>query len=195
MQAYSKLVLLPLSRKLLVTYFPYSGVSFTQQQRCIIMDQQDVILLGKLGKLGKARDCSTNTVVIKWVNNFRHGICHGCTDIIRVKFFMTGVKCSHDHTLFILNSFPVALLCCFGNLFRYIRGLTEENTQLGIISPIGYFKSPIGDVFSNWGLVICSLTLRYHNHISPIPDWIFYPKLGIWDPQLEKIFPIGDIVC
>ena len=42
-----------------------------------------------------------------------------------------------------------------------IKGLTEENTQLGIISPIGYFKSPIGDILSNGGLVFCSLTLRY----------------------------------
>ena len=59
------------------------------------------------------------------------------------------------------------------------RGLTEENTQLGIISPIGYFKHPIGDILSNWELVICSLTLRYQTNISPIPNWIYYPKLGI----------------
>ena len=59
----------------------------------------------------------------------------------------------------------------------YNRGLTEENTQLGIISPIGYFKSPtgyfkspIGDTLSNWGLVIFS-------HRSPIPNWIYYPQL------------------
>ena len=25
----------------------------------------------------------------------------------------------------------------------------EENTQLGIISPIGYFESPIGDILSD----------------------------------------------
>ena len=43
----------------------------------------------------------------------RHGICHGCTDIIRVKFVFTGVKCSCEHTLFVVNSLPVALLCCF----------------------------------------------------------------------------------
>ena len=28
---------------------------------------------------------------------------------------------------------------------KHNRGLTEENTQLGKISPIGYFKFPIGD--------------------------------------------------
>ena len=67
-----------------------------------------------------------------------------------------------------------------------IRGLTEENTQLSIISPIGYFKSLIGDIFSNWGLVICSLTLRYQTNISPIPNWVYYPQLVIWDSQLGK---------
>ena len=61
----------------------------------------------------------------------------------------------------------------------YIRGLTEEITQLGMISPIGCFKSPIGDIVLNWGLVICCLTLSYQTHISPIPDWIYYPKSGI----------------
>ena len=29
----------------------------------------------------------------------------------------------------------------------HIRGLTEENIQVGIISPIGYLKSPIGDIY------------------------------------------------
>ena len=44
---------------------------------------------------------------------------------------------------------------------KYIRGLTEKNTRLGIISSIGYFKSPIGDILSNLGVVICSLTMGY----------------------------------
>ena len=83
----------------------------------------------------------------------------------------------------------------WGSSDVFIRGLTEENTQLGIISPIGYFKSPIGDILSDWGLVICSLTLRCQTHISPIPNWIYYPRLGIWDPQLGIIFPIGNIFC
>ena len=77
----------------------------------------------------------------------------------------------------------------------FTRGLTEKTTQSGIISPIRCFKSPIGDILSNWVLVICSLTLRYQTHISPIPNWIHYPQLGIWDPQLGIIWPIGDIVC
>ena len=62
---------------------------------------------------------------------------------------------------------------------QHIRGLTEEHTQLGIIFTIGYFKSPIGDILSNWGLVICSLTLRYQTPIFPIPNWIYYPQLEI----------------
>ena len=32
------------------------------------------------------------------------------------------------------------------------RGLTEENSQLGIISPIGYFKFPIGIFFTQLGI-------------------------------------------
>ena len=76
-----------------------------------------------------------------------------------------------------------------------VRGLTEENTQLGIISRIQYFISPIGDILSIWGLVICSLTLHYKTHISPIPNWTCYAQFGISDPQLGIIFPIGDIVC
>ena len=59
------------------------------------------------------------------------------------------------------------------------KGLAEENTQLGILSPIGYFKSPIGDFLSNWGLVIFSLTLRYQTHVSPIPNRKYYSRLGI----------------
>ena len=83
-----------------------------------------------------------------------------------------------------------------------IRGLTEENTRLGKISPIGYFKSPIGYfkspigyILANWGLVTCSLNLCYQTHISQIPNSIYYPQLGIWDPQLEIICQIGDIFC
>ena len=79
-------------------------------------------------------------------------------------------------------------------LLKPFRGLTEEHTQLGIISPVGYFKSPIGDILFNWGYVIYSLTLRYQTHISPIPNLIYYPQLGISDHQLGIIFPIGDIV-
>ena len=67
---------------------------------------------------------------------------------------------------------------------QLIRGLTEENTQLGIISLIGYFKSPIGDILANWGLVICSPTLHYQTPISPIPDWIYIiPDWGLEIPN------------
>ena len=64
-----------------------------------------------------------------------------------------------------------------------IRGLTEENTQWGIISPIGYLNNqmgifyPIGDLFS----------------YSALPDSeIPNPQLGILCPIGNLIFPIGD---
>ena len=41
-----------------------------------------------------------------------------CTEMIRVKFLFNGVKFFHEHTLFVVNSLPVAFLCCFGDLFR-----------------------------------------------------------------------------
>ena len=41
----------------------------------------------------------------------------------------------------------------------YNRRLTEENTKLGIISPIGYFKSQIENVSYDWAFVICSQSL------------------------------------
>ena len=40
--------------------------------------------------------------------------------------------------------------------------------------------------------MICSVTLRYQTHISPIPNWICYAQLGISDPQLGMIFTNGD---
>ena len=58
-------------------------------------------------------------------------------------------------------------------------GLTEYNSQLGIISPIGYHKSPIGDILYNWIFVICFRTLLYLIQIVPIPNWVYYPQLVI----------------
>ena len=51
----------------------------------------------------------------------RHGICHGCMDIIRVKNFVTGVKCSYEHTQYVVNLLPVAFLFYFSKLFGCIR--------------------------------------------------------------------------
>ena len=75
------------------------------------------------------------------------------------------------------------------------RGLTEEKTQLGIISPIGYFKWPIRDVLANLGLGICSLTLLYLTKKSPILNWVYYNQLRIRYPKLGIICPNGDIFC
>ena len=64
---------------------------------------------------------------------------------------------------------------------------------MGLISQIGYFKSPHFDILSNWGLVICALSLRYQTHISPIPNWLCYAQSGILNPQLVMLCPIGYI--
>ena len=73
-----------------------------------------------------------------------------------------------------------------------MRGLTEENTQMGIISPIGYFKSLIGNILSNWRLVICSLTLRYQTqNMSPIPNWIKYNNWGYEIPNWRYYAQLG----
>ena len=69
------------------------------------------------------------------------------------------------------------------------RELTEENTQLAIISPIEYFKSPIGDILSKLLLVICSLTLRYQTQISPIPKLDILSTIGDLRSPIVKNLP------
>ena len=61
---------------------------------------------------------------------------------------------------------------------QLIRGLTEENTQLGIKSPIGYFKSPIGDFFFRLG-------------IGDMFSDSALPDSYIPNPQLDILSPIG----
>ena len=41
---------------------------------------------------------------------YRHGICHGCTGIIRAKFLFTGVKFYCELTHLDINFVPVVLL-------------------------------------------------------------------------------------
>ena len=43
----------------------------------------------------------------------RHGICHGRTDIVRVKFDLPRVKQSFEHTLFVVNSLLVDIFVDF----------------------------------------------------------------------------------
>ena len=111
-----------------------------------------------------------------------------------------GQKGREQHTLRVVIILGLRKNWIFHKLMQILcpspvwvnRGPTEETTLLGIISLIWYFKSPIGDICSIWGLVICSLTLHYQTHISPIPNWICYAQLGISDPQLGIIFTSGD---
>ena len=58
------------------------------------------------------------------------------------------------------------------------RDLTEKNTQLDIISPTGYFKSPIGDISTNWGLESFSLTLLYLTKKIPNPQLCILSPTG-----------------
>ena len=65
------------------------------------------------------------------------------------------------------------------------RGLTEENTQLGIISRIGYFKSPIGDIFQ--------LGMGVWFSDSALPDsYIPNPRLDILSPIWDLLSQIRD---
>ena len=69
-------------------------------------------------------------------------------------------------------------------MFLHNRGLTEENTQLGIIYPIGYFKILIGNILWNWDwwffLWLCATRL------------VNFPntQLGILSPIVDLRFPI-----
>ena len=42
-----------------------------------------------------------------------HGICHGCTEIVCVKFYLPGLKLSSDHKLFVVNTLVVVVLNTF----------------------------------------------------------------------------------
>ena len=77
-----------------------------------------------------------------------------------------------------------------------LEDLTQENTRLCVISPIGYFKYPVRYILYNWGVRICSLTLLYPTRKSPIPDWVYYPKMFFFVcPQLGIIWAIRNIFC
>ena len=47
----------------------------------------------------------------------RHGICHGRRDIVRVKFYLSGMKQSFELTLFLVNSLLVSIYTLFCCLF------------------------------------------------------------------------------
>ena len=79
-----------------------------------------------------------------------------------------------DTSWFQMISFEFSWICCN-------RGLTEENNQLGIISLIGNFKSPIG--ISNPQLII----------FNPIRDWWFVLWLCV-TRLIHPQSPIGYII-
>ena len=79
-----------------------------------------------------------------------------------------------DTSWFQMISFEFSWICCN-------RGLTEENNQLGIISLIGNFKSPIG--ISNPQLII----------FNPVGDWWFVLWLCV-TRLIHPQSPIGYII-
>ena len=50
---------------------------------------------------------------------------------------------------------------------------------MGILSPIGNLKFPIGDNISNWGFRIYESGNAETENKSPIPNWLKYYQLGI----------------
>ena len=60
----------------------------------------------------------------------RHGICHGCMDIIRVKFCFPGVKFSFECSLLVVKSRLAACLCCFA---IFLGGLLDINGEKQVV--------------------------------------------------------------
>ena len=94
------------------------------------------------------------------------------------------------------------------------RGIQKENTRLGIISTIGYFKSQIGDILSDWGIGFFSLTLLYLKSpmciLSPnrdlisqigdnMPNWEYFLLVLYWSSLvsafLASFCPKGSLTC
>ena len=124
--------------------------------------------------------------------------CHDVSTcpVSDVRYKLSGVK-------FKTKIYITTIIIVFFFVFFMNRGLTEENNQLDIISPIGFSnpqwglvicfwlcvtriihpQSPIGYNMSNFRLVICFLTLRYQTRLSPIgynmTNWGYIKKSPI----------------
>ena len=74
----------------------------------------------------------------------RHAICHGCTDIIRVKYFLWVVSFCSEHTVFAENS---AFVAFYGLLVTHLvaHRFTFGNPVLAIC--IIYLLDPIGSQY------------------------------------------------
>ena len=97
---------------------------------------------------------------------------------------------SHNTHNFYLNkkiTWAVHYVIKFNKTHNYIRGLTDENSQLAIKCPIGYFKSHLGIFIQLWIGDFSSLSVLAE---SNIPN----PQLGILSPTGDLICPIGDIM-
>ena len=59
-------------------------------------------------------------------------------------------------------------------------------------------KYPMGYNISNWVFKITNWVFFFSLIClaeSEILNWVYYPKLGIWYPQLVLLCPFGDIIC
>ena len=80
-----------------------------------IIFQKIQIFFGLVFLLMLVSECSDISIQLLGVN--RHGICHGRTDIVRVKFYLPGVKQSFEPTLFVVNSLLFTILKSFVVVF------------------------------------------------------------------------------
>ena len=72
----------------------------------------------------------------------RHGICHGHTNIVRVKFHLPWVKYSFGHTLIVVNSLLFAI---FNSFFPVFFGPIKQKLRNIVIKVyIEVYKGNIG---------------------------------------------------
>ena len=84
------------------------------------------------------------------------------------------------------------LVLIFNNNDTKLSQTKKNNRGYPSEYPIGYFKSPIGDISYNLGPGIGSLTLLYLTQKSPIPNWVYYLQLGTICPN--GLFSVSCII-
>ena len=78
----------------------------------------------------------------------RNGPCHGCTDIIRVKFLFTGVQIIWKWNYLFNNLFSLASLCCVVLRFHYWR-LGQIPYNVSPVTCVRYHMSSVTNASSH----------------------------------------------